>query len=252
MIVFSKIKRWTAAALCAAVSLTVGAVASYDTLSVKAERFFDAREWASAQALYGLMLDRRPDCDSTYVNAIIASSMLGQPDMASHLLTEAMKAGVSFPRLMSGVKSVAFEVGEPDVYEDFMLRSQRDCPWLERAIDSELLQYYIFRRNGSRTIVYAEKMLAGLPSSIAYLSDLADGYVMIGDFDGATATWKRILDIDADNYLTLLKLGNYYDICGRRDEAIEYLSRADRLRQTPFVTSRINTLVSSRLATPVK
>ena len=89
------------------------------------------------------MLDRRPDCDSTYVNAIIASSMLGQPDMASHLLTEAMKAGVSFPRLMSGVKSVAFEVGEPDVYEDFMLRSQRDCPWLERAIDSELLQYYI-------------------------------------------------------------------------------------------------------------
>ena len=63
---------------------------------------------------------------------------------------------------------------------------------------------------------------------------------------------RCILDIDADNYLTLLKLGNYYDICGRRDEAIEYLSRADRLRQTPFVTSRINTLVSSRLATPVK
>ena len=231
------------AAVCVISALTAAAaVSGYEATAVKAARFFDMREWASAEALYGLMLDQRPDCDSTYVDAIVASSMLGHTDMASHLLAGAMKAGVSFTRLMDGVRAISFEVGEPDIYEDFLIRSQRDCPWLERAIDAELLRYFVFRQNGRMTIVYAEKMLAGLPDSIEYLSALGEGYVTTGSFSDAVAVWKRILDIDADNYQALLRLGNYYDITGNRDEALDYLGRADRLRPTPFVTERLAAL----------
>ncbi len=227
--------------LCCMAAAASAAV-DYDTTARKAARFFEAREWASAQALYGLMLEDRPDADSVYVNAIVASSMLRQPEASSRLLSQAMEAGVSFSRLMDGVKTVSFAIGAPAVYEDFMIRSQRDCPWLSRAIDSELLGYYMFRDNGPMTIIYAEKMLAGLPDSVDYLSALAGAYASTGQFDKAVETWLKILDLSPDNYLTLLRLGNYYDISGDTSNARAYLSRADALRSTPYVASRLKAL----------
>lgn len=227
-----------------AVGMTMTAVAAsdYATTAAKAQRFFDAREWASAQALYGLMLNERPDADSVYVHAIVASSMLGHKDAASHLLTEAMKSGIGFSKLMGGVRQLSFSVGDAGVYEDFLLRSQRDCPWLLRPIDAELLRYYMFRNNGEKTVEYATKMLKGLPDSVEYLSDLADGYITLGEGDSAVAAWKQILALDPDNYQTLLKLGNYYDIVGNRTGAADYLQQAARIRLTPFVAQRLESL----------
>ena len=234
--------------LVAAVAMSAAAVASaatnYEVTAVKASRFFEWREWASAEALYGLMLAEKPDVDSTYVKAIVAASMIGHTDAASHLLTQAMKAGVSFPRLMAGVKTVSFEVGAANVYEDFLLRSQRDCPWLERAIDAELLKYYRFRDNGELIVRYARKMLAGVPQSVDYLSALAEGYVITGDYDSAIAAWQKILEVSPEDYLTLLKLGNYYANAGQREEALEYLGRAEAVRATPYVTQRLASLDS--------
>lgn len=227
------------------VALTSSAGSTYDVTAKKASRFFEAREWASAQALYGLMLAERPDVDSVYVNAMISSTMIGDTIRASHLLSEAMSAGLSFTRLMAGVKEVSFRISEPEVYEDFLLRSQRDCPWLVRAIDAELLSYYLFRDNGAMIVRYSEKMLAGLPDSTDYLAALASGYAIEGDFDKAVATWRRIIEIAPDNYDTLLKLGNYFDLKGNPTEALRYLTQAQKLHATPFVASRISRLAGN-------
>ncbi len=224
------------------VTMSATAATAYETTAVKASRFFEWREWASAEALYGLMLDEKPDVDSTYVKAIVAASMLNHNETASHLLTQAMKAGVSFPKLMEGVKTVSFEVGAANVYEDFLLRSQRDCPWLERAIDAELLKYYQFRDNGELIVIYANKMLAGVPDSTDYLSALAEGYVILGDYDAAIRAWQKILSVSPDNYLTLLKLGNYYANAGRKAEALEYLGHAAEVHATPYVDGRLAAL----------
>lgn len=226
------------------VAMSATAVTAYETTAVKAARFFEWREWASAEALYGLMLDEKPDVDSTYVKAIVAASMMNHNDAASHLLTQAMKAGVSFPKLMEGVKTVSFEVGAANVYEDFLLRSQRDCPWLERAIDAELLKYYQFRDNGDLIVVYANKMLAGVPESTDYLSALAEGYVILGDYDSAIKAWQKILAVSPDNYLTLLKLGNYYANAGQNADAAAYLGRAAEVHATPYVAGRLTALDS--------
>jgi len=229
----------TAFVIFVATVFAMNARSPYELTEAKAARFFDAREWASAQALYGIMLDQRPDVASTYVHAIIASSMLGDTIAASHLLSESMKAGVNFSRLMAGVKTTAFEIGEAGVYEDFLFRSQRDCPWLERAIDDELLRYFSFRNDGVMMVRYAIKMLSGLPESTAYLSVLARGHALSGDFAGAVAVWKRIVEISPDDYDALLNLGNYYDLTGDTDLADKYLSKAQSLHATPFVASRI-------------
>lgn len=219
--------------------LRAPAAADYNTTSIKAGRFFDDKEWASAQALYSLVIDSNPRADSAYVRAIVTSSLLNDSVMASHFLTEAMHAGLSFTRIMNGVREESFAIGEADVYVDFLLRSQKECPWLSRAIDDELLSYYHFRDNGKKTVCYAERMLAGLPDSVEYLSMLADGYCMEGDFTGAVEVWNKILDIAPDNYDTLLKLGNYYDLTGDRLQGRAYLDRAYEIYPTPFVASNI-------------
>lgn len=230
----------------ASVCLTVAARGTYETTALKAARFFEAREWASAQALYGLMLDERPDADSIYVNAIVASGMLGDSIASSHFLSTAMGAGLSFDKLMGGIRSVSFEVGAPEVYEDFLLRSQRDCPWLSRAIDSELLDYYLFRDNGQQSIVYARKMLAGLPDSRLYLGKLAQGYVLAADYASAVKLWQEMLALDPDDYDTLIDIGNYMAITGEHKIAEEYLAHAYSLHPTPYVASVIASLAAER------
>lgn len=215
--------------------LSAYATADYKTTAAKADRFFDAGEWASAQALYSIMIDEQPKADSAYIKAIVAASAISDTVAASHFLTEAMKAGLSFTGLMNGVKSTAFAIGKANIYEEFLLRSQRDCPWLHRAIDAELLDYYSFRDNGARMIEYAEKMLVGLPESIEYLSLLADGYCLQADFDSAIEIWNKILGIKPDSYDTLLKIGNYYRIAGDEFQGQRYLAKAARLHPTPFV-----------------
>lgn len=237
-----KIKSGIIAGALLMLTALTAAACDYDTIARKAQRFFDWREWASAQALYGIMIDSHPDADSIYVKDIVASSLLGQEEYASKLLTDAMKAGVSFSRLMAGVKDVSFAISEPAVYERFLERSKRDCPWLARAIDDELLSYYMFRDNGEQTVIYARKMLDGLPESIKYLSALAQGYACCGNFDNATDTWKRILTLDPDHYETLLRIGNYYAIADNKSAAIDYLTRANNLRSTPYLTSRLTEL----------
>lgn len=223
--------------LCATGFAAAGQTAgnSDKTIETKAELFFHNREWASAQALYSLILDRQPDRDSIYVYAIVSAAMLKHNDIASHYLTQAMKAGVAFSPLMHGVENVSFEIGAPKLYEDFLIRSQKDCPWLTRPLDAELLRYYLFRNNGAKAEIYARKMLAGMPQSVEYLSDLAKSYADSGDFDSAVETWQRILEIEPDNYPTLLQLGNYYKIISSDEEATRYLGLAAAIRRTPYV-----------------
>lgn len=223
-------------------AVTLSAAPDYDRTAIKADRFFEAGEWASAQALYGILLDKRPEADSIYVKAIVASSMMGDSVAASHLLTNAMNAGIGFERLMAGVREVSFEVGSAKTYEDFLLRSQRDCRWLTRAIDAELLRYYIFRDNGPKIVKYSQIMLAGMPESVEYQLSLASGYVLAGDYDKAVGTWRRIIEQSPDSYDALIAIGNYMDLSGNTISAAEYLSRAQELRPTPFVASRLAAL----------
>lgn len=214
----------------------------YRLTEAKADRFFDNREWASAQALYGLMLEQEPGVAATYSHAIVASAMMGDTVSTSDLLSQAMSHGVKVDSLFEAVRTTAFEVSAPSVYESFMLTAQRDCPWLARAIDGQLLDYYLFRDNGEKIVVFANKMLAGLPESTYFLGCLARGHALQGDFETAVAVWKRILRIDPDHYDTLLNLGNYLIISGDQSNAQTYLERADKIKPTPYVTERLASL----------
>ena len=214
---------------------------SFEKAGERASRFFANKEWASASAVYTYMLDLRPADASIYGRAIVSAAEMADTTATMQLLNRAMKAAVPLDSVLSAVQDVSFEVGNGNFYERFLLRAAHTYPWMSRPIDSYLLRYYTFRRNGPRMVEYAQKMLRGVPYDTTFLSILADGYMTDGDLTQAARTWERILVLDPDNYSALLCLANYHNLSGRPDLADPYFRRAAAIRPTPYVATRLAT-----------
>ncbi len=174
----------------------------YDVLKLKADRFFDQKEWVSSSAMYELMLDQRPTVASTYGKAIVSAAMRGDTVGELALMKKAIANYVPFDSVFSQVKTVSFSQGQGALYEDFLLRVQRTEPWLARGIDYHLMNYYIFRRDGAKMVEYSEEMLRGLPNDGKFLSILAEGQMLIGDTEKAMATYNQILLLYPSDYDT--------------------------------------------------
>lgn len=220
----------------------------YATLQVKAQRFYHYQEWPSAIAMYTLMLQEQPAVPSTYAHAIVAAGMQQDPARQVAFLRQSMDAHVPLDSIYDLVQQLAFEQGNAPLYENFLESTGNTFHWLRRNIDARLLQYYTWRRNANSMVIYARRMLDGLPDNTDYLTALADGLMLRDDQQQAIDIYLHILAIDPDNYHALLVLGNYYDNLSHLDRfnteapilARQYLSRADALRPTPYVTNLLN------------
>lgn len=203
--------------------------------ATRAERAFGFGEWAQAGALYELMLAERPDSAGLYARAIVAASL--QPDTlrAVELLERAMAHGVALDSVTSGVRTAAMTCGHTSVYADFLKRTRRLMPYMARAIDARLLDYYEFRNDGPQTVRLAEDMLRGLPDSVRYLSALARGQMLCGDARGAESTWRRIIALEPDNTEALRSLGVMLHTEGRVDEARPLLEHVQAISPSPFI-----------------
>lgn len=229
--------------------------ADYASIARKAERFYAEKEWASAAAMYELMLDQRPSSATTYGRAIVTASMLERPDSEMLLMEQSLKHRVSIDSVFSAVESQSYALGRADIYERFLLLVKERQPWMTRSVDAYLLHFYTFRRTPDKMIEMAQSMLKGMPENVRFLSLLAGGYMYKGDMELALATYLKILDIDPDNYEALLELGNYHllrfyaDRSGtdHRLQALKYLKAASAIRRTPYVDNAL-----MELSTPGK
>lgn len=225
----------------------------YNTIAIKADRFYQFQEWASASAMFEVMLAERPGETNTYARAIVAAGMCSDSVKQSSLISRAIDNQVSFDSLYSSVQKESFALGKAPLYEQFLLLVKNRQPWLARNIDAHLLSYYTLRRNPDKMIEMSQTMLQGLPDSIEFLSILAQGYMYRGDYDKAIDTYNQILAIDPDNYNALLEAGNYYLLQFEADPtdanahslAIRYLSTANAIRSTPYVTDALLRLSQS-------
>lgn len=218
-------------------ALSAGALAAdrYEATGIRADRSFQWQEWPSAAAMYELMIRERPDSLRPYARAIVASQMTGDTAATFDLMERAMSHGLGLAEVLEAVRATDFSIGRGDSYGRYLHTLAEAMPWMRRALDNELLEYYTFRCDGPMMMHYASLMLAGLPESTEYLNLLARGCLLAGRDAEATATWRRVLAIDPDNLDALLYLGNYLEIKGRRDEAAPLLQRADSLHPGPFL-----------------
>lgn len=215
---------------------------SYDVLATKAERFYNQKDWSSASAMYGMMLAQRPKDTAVYCKAITAAGMRNNVAEQNALLTQALKAKTPIDSLFSGVEKASFAIGQTDLYENFLLAARSSNPWMSRNIDSYLLKYYSFRRNGPKMVEYADIMLKGDPDSETFGYALAQGMLNEGRIGEAMAQYRKILELHPDALEALLYLGNLEAATGNRSEGVKLLKKAYALRPTPHVAARIRSL----------
>lgn len=220
---------------------------TYQALSGKASRAYEYGEWASASALYGLMIDNRPTETALYGRAIVAAAMRDKPQEEVALLRRAIAAHVAFDSVFASVRRESFAIGQTDLYENFLKEVRTAEPWLKRTVNGYLLSYYTYRRNPRGMIAYSRELLEAVPDNEKFLYILAQGYLLDGNDADAIATWLRITEVNPEAYDALLYMGNYYasladnDIKARQ-MAVEYLGRAETLRPTPYVAKKLESL----------
>ena len=264
-----KYNRLVIAFATAAVALGALAANDYATLSERADRAYRHSEWASASALYDLMLEQQPAATRVYGRSIVANALLSDSTAQINLLARAIDNHIPFDSIFASVERESFSNGHPEAYERFLTNCREAYPWMSRSIDGTLLKFYTFRRTGDQMIAYAQRMLDGAPSNVSFLRSLADGYMLTADYTRGIATYLHILSLDPDNYHALLTLGNWYALhtapastsastslaspssslashsaspSENRANARLYLTRAYALRPSPFVARILRAL----------
>lgn len=247
----NRLKLFIAALMCAASFVWAD---DYNLYSVKAQRAFQQQEWASASAMYGILLDMQPSNSDVYGHAITTAAMRHDTLSQLQLMNQAIAHHVPFDSTFAAVKQVSLALANDTIYENFMLLVQRNNDWLNRAINPYLLDYYVFRNNAPAIIHYSRLMLEGLPNSVKYLTTLADALMFDGQTTEAIETYNRIVQLNPDNYHALIALGNHYaliatdaemqpDITSEaRQQALKHLKQAYALRATPNVSRLIKQL----------
>lgn len=230
------------AALTAAAAIAAQGAPQVSTLT-RADRAFAGGEWASAAALYELVLSQQPDTADVYARTIIASEMAGDTLAASGLVERAMSHGIGFTSLLGSVKQIGYSIGQGDSYGALLNRLRTQMPWMGRPLDNELLRYYTFRNDGPNMVKYARIMLQGLPESREYLSLLARGYVCDDRLAEAAEVWRQIVNLYPDDFEALVALANYYAAAGDRTEALKYFTAAREVKSTPYIEEQIKALI---------
>lgn len=223
-------------------ALPLGAQTPYARLKLKADRFFEQKEWAQASATYYQMLELEPAVPATYGNAIVVSALRGDTIGEMQLMVRALDNKIPFDSVLSRVRSTSFSLGRSNLYGDFLLRVRDAYPWMRRPMDNYLLRYYTYRHDGAKMMEYARILLQGDPDNTGFLWALAQGAMLCGDTPTGVATYHRIIQLAPEDYDALLALGNHYYIIDDRERALRYLSRAMAVHPTPYVASILDKL----------
>ena len=256
-------------------SVAVYASTDYTVLETKASRFYKNKEWASALAMYELMLSQNPFVINDYAKAIVISGLLKNPEMQMSFLERTQQKGLPLDSIFNTIQKDAFAIGHPDIYESFLKLVKTRQQWLSRNINIQLLKYYKYRSDAVNMIDICDQLLKSTPDEIEYLTDMGEAYAIKGDLNESMKWYKKILAIDKNNYNSLLTLGNYYNIELRKNLrkntlsldslqpssviqiskimeedkikiknyaglAAEYLSSAYRVKPTPYVAETLD------------
>lgn len=183
-----------------------GAETPDSALAAKADRAFVNGEWSGASALYMLLSDKNPTAALPYARMIIAQEMRSDTAESTATMERALAHAVPVDSILEPARLAAFSIKRPELYEKLLLRLQGMLPYLHRVLDIRLLRYYTMRRDPAGMSAYSRRMLAGNPGDTYALQTMAEAAVMKGDMAEAIADWKKILEIEPENYNALAAL----------------------------------------------
>lgn len=233
----------------AVTSTASGTTRGFNSISLKAERFYSQKEWASASAMYELMLDERPRDYSLYAKAIVSAAMVPDTLEEMSLVDKAFTNLCPVDTLFNRVAKASFGIGQTKLYEQLLLKVKEAYPWTRRLVDARLLDYYSFRNAASDMLEYSDIMLAGAPDSSKFLMIKARALLLAGRNREAEIILNRLIELNPDNVEALVMLGNYYRIEHEKngndallERATDLLRRANTLKPTPYLESTLRSM----------
>ena len=220
------------------------------SIEKKAVRFYDQQEWASASAMFDLLIEKDDATASDFAYAIVSAEMQSDSLSAMSITEKSISHEIAIDSTFHYVRQLSFAQGMTALYENYLLQVKRHIPWMRRVADNYLMDYYTFRNNGPMMIRYSELMLKGLPNDVRFLSTLARGYLIENQTDKAIDIYHQILSVDPSNYKVMLILGNYYydlyqankDNIEYKKQAVKYLTDASAIQATPYVQNLLRSL----------
>lgn len=203
-------------------------------LGARAERAYDAREWASAFALYSLVSEAEPDSIVPYTRSVVAAAMRADTTLIPQVLERALDAKIPLDDILGSLEREAVALGRADIYISAVEGAARSMPYIRRPLYAAMLRYHLFRSDGPNTIKYALAMLAGRSDDIEALTALARGYLLTDKTPEAADTYRRILALDPDNFDALVALAT---LLADTDPsaARSYLRHACDINPTPYL-----------------
>ncbi|MCM1029180.1 MAG: hypothetical protein NC342_01455 [Pseudoflavonifractor sp.] len=241
--------RHTLITLFAVLGVIVPALSAVPSTEVKAQRYFDQEEWASAEAMYSLLIDSNPTVARYYGQAVASSAMraydapsMRESVMAGNkaLLTKALKSRVPVDSLFRAVEASCFSIGHARFYEDFLKLSAESEPWLARKVNAIMLDYFAFRHDGVAMVEYATRLLEGAPDNERFLIVRGEGLMLMGRRAEARRDFLGALDANPTSLTALLYLGEMSQQDGHIDDAVEYYRRANAIAPTPRLAQLID------------
>ncbi len=220
--------------------LTVSAFAAEpEALERRALRAFAAGEWASAQALAGLVTDADPTDTGAHARLIGAAAMRGDSAAVPKAVERALGAGVPFGALTDSLQCSLRQAEGYALYPAILEDIASAMPYLRRPVAARLLDFYIRRRDGEKMVSYANILLAGRSDSPEYLDALAWGLLYCGSRDQAEATWRQALAADPGYAPAMIALASLLGYC---DEAKSLLIKADSIAPSPAIKAHLTNL----------
>lgn len=210
-------------------------------LEQRARRAYDAAQWLSAQALYGMVTDSARNDAGANARLITAGIMRADTSGVDLAFDRALRAATPFVPMLDSLEHLLGEQGRRADYVAVLEHFALSRPYLHRPLMSRLLSFSSKRHDGTAMVRYAMSLLKANPNDVAVLNSLAWGYVYCGDAEAAEVTWRRVLDIDSQDVAALVALAHLV-VEVDRAEALELLRRAYAITPTPTLRTQISAL----------
>lgn len=139
--------------------------------------------------------------------ALALYGLKGDEEKQIQLVELSQQKGIALNNLFENVKTEAFRLGKPDIYENLLLKIKEKQPWLKRSINLQLIKYYDSRNNAPKMISISDSLLTVNPDDIYTLSIKARGHILLSEIEPGVSAYRQILELDKDNMEALLNIG---------------------------------------------
>lgn len=204
--------------------------------SRRALRAFAAGEWASAQALAGLVTDAHPSDTGAHARLIASAAMRGDSAAVPMAVERALGAGVPFGALTDSLQCSLRQASGYALYPLILEDISVSMPYLKRPVASRLLDFYSKQHDGEMMVKYARILLAGRSDSPEYLDALAWGLLYCGNKSDAEAQWRHAIKSDPTYTPAMIALASLLGDC---DEAKSLLLKADSIAPSPAIKAHL-------------